>query len=106
MDEVYPCLAGLTVVTEDLPRETNTVTLDPVLTDSDGIPAPKITYAVDDNTKKMIAHGEAHAGEALLAAGAVNPTCTIQALALYVGGSAGLTIIAAGQEPPHLLAHK
>ena len=70
MDEVYPYLAGLTVVTEDLPRETNTVTLDPVLTDGDGIPAPKITYAVDDNTKKMIAHGEARAEEVLLAAGA------------------------------------
>ena len=51
-------------------------------------------------------HAGARAGEALLAAGAVNPTCTIQALALYVGDSAGLTIIAAGQEPPHLLAHK
>ena len=70
MDEVYPYLAGLTVVTEDLPRETNTVTLDPVLTDGDGIPAPKITYAVDDNTKRMISHGEARAEEALLAAGA------------------------------------
>ena len=70
MDEVYPYSAGLTIVTEDLPRETNTVTLDPELTDSDDIPAPKITYSVDDNTRKMIAHGEARAAEALLAAGA------------------------------------
>ena len=70
MDEVYPYSAGLTVVSEDLPRETNTVTLDPELTDSDGIPAPKITYSVDDNTRRMIAHGEARAEEALLAAGA------------------------------------
>ena len=145
MDEVYPYSAALTIVTEDLPCETNTVTLDPDLADSDGIPAPKITYAVDENTRRMIAHGEARAEEALLAAGAksvmgaggdvlwragwhqmgtarmgddpersvvngwgrchdvrnlfvvdgsifvtagaVNPTSTIQALALYVGDS-------------------
>ena len=74
MDEVYPYSAGLTIVTEDLPRETNTVTLDPELADSDGIPAPKITYTVDDNTLKMIAHGEARAEEALLAAGAKQVT--------------------------------
>ena len=70
IDEIYPYCAGLTVVTEDLPEETNTVTLDPDLTDSDGIPAPKITYKVGDNTWKMIAHGEDRAEEALLAAGA------------------------------------
>lgn len=144
-DEIYPFCAGLTVVTEDLPREYNTVTLDPELADSDGIPAPKISYRLDDNTAKMLAHGEARAEEALLAAGAkytlsgngevwrragwhlmgtarmgndpersvvnawgrchdvknlfivdgsifvtaaaVNPTCTIQALALYIGDS-------------------
>ena len=70
IDEVYPYSAGFTIVTEDLPRETNTVTLDPELADSDGIPAPKITYAVDDNTRKMIIQAEARAEEALLAAGA------------------------------------
>ena len=69
-DEQYPYSAGLTVVTEDLPHEHNTVTLDPDLTDSDGIPAPKITYEVCDNTKAMLAHGEARAEEALFAAGA------------------------------------
>ncbi len=69
-DTIYPYSAGLTVVTEDLPEEANSVTLDPDLTDSDGVPAPKITYRVSDNTWKMIAHGEARAEEALLAAGA------------------------------------
>lgn len=69
-DEIYPYCAGLTVVTEDLPEETNRVTLDPDLTDSDGIPAPKITYKVSENTWKMIAHGEDRAEEALRAAGA------------------------------------
>ncbi len=70
MDDVYPYIAGLTVVTEDLPEEHNAVTLDPNLTDSDGIPAPKITYKVGENTLKMFAHGEARAAEALMAAGA------------------------------------
>lgn len=69
-DNVYPYSAGLTVVTEDLAHESNCVTLDPDLTDSDGIPAPKIHYQVCDNTRKMIAHGEDRAEEALLAAGA------------------------------------
>ncbi|WP_298961524.1 GMC family oxidoreductase [uncultured Roseibium sp.] len=70
MDNVYPYMAGLTVVSEDLPEETNCVSLDPDLTDSDGIPAPKITYRLGDNTRKMLRHGEAKAGELLLAAGA------------------------------------
>jgi choline dehydrogenase-like flavoprotein len=70
MDTIYPYLAGLTVVTEDLPEESNCVTLDPNLTDSDGIPAPKITYRLGDNTRKMLHHGEERAKEVLLAAGA------------------------------------
>ncbi|MBX2881471.1 MAG: GMC family oxidoreductase, partial [Granulosicoccus sp.] len=70
MDEVYPYCAGLTVVSEDLPEESNTVTLDTQLTDSNGIPAPKIHYRVSDNTKAMLRHGEAKAEEVLLAAGA------------------------------------
>lgn len=53
MDNVYPNLASLTVVTEDLPEEVNCVTLDPDLTDSDGIPAPRITYRLGENTKAM-----------------------------------------------------
>jgi choline dehydrogenase-like flavoprotein len=39
---------------EDLPEETNTVTLDSELTDSAGIPAPKITYRLSDNTRKLL----------------------------------------------------
>ena len=31
----------MTVMSEDLPEESNRVTLDPVLTDGHGIPAPK-----------------------------------------------------------------
>ena len=70
MDNIYPYLAGLTVVTEDLPEEHNCVTLDPELTDSDGIPAPKISYRLGENTRKMLRHGEERAREVLLAAGA------------------------------------
>jgi|TARA_B110000240_G_scaffold182600_1_gene215506 choline dehydrogenase-like flavoprotein len=70
MDNVYPYLAGLTVVAEDLPEEHNRVTLDPDLTDSDGIPAPKITYRLGDNSRKMLKHGEERAKEVLMAAGA------------------------------------
>ena len=70
MDSQYEYLAGLTVVTEDLPEEHNCVTLDPDMTDSDGIPAPKISYRLGDNTRAMLRHGEARACELLLAAGA------------------------------------
>ena len=70
MDNVYPYLAGLTVVSEDLPEEHNCVTLDPDMTDSDGILAPKVTYRLGENTRKMLRHGEERAKEILLAAGA------------------------------------
>ena len=70
MDNIYPYLAGLTVVSEDLPEEHNCVTLDPDIADSDGIPAPKITYRLSENTSKMLRHGEERAKEILLAAGA------------------------------------
>ena len=70
IDNVYPYLAGLTIVSEDLPEEHNQVTLDPQMTDSDGIPAPKIHYRLGENTKAMLKHGEERAKEVLLAAGA------------------------------------
>lgn len=39
---------------EDLPEEHNQVTLDPYLTDSSGIPAPKVHYRISDNTRKIL----------------------------------------------------
>ncbi|MEZ5924212.1 MAG: GMC family oxidoreductase [Hyphomicrobiaceae bacterium] len=39
---------------EDLPEESNGVTLDPELKDSDGIPAPRIHYKMSDNTKRNL----------------------------------------------------
>ncbi|MBN8909409.1 MAG: GMC family oxidoreductase, partial [Rhodospirillales bacterium] len=134
---------GMVAICEDLPEEHNTVTLDPKLTDGNGIPAPKITYRLSENSRRMLHHAVARGTEVLRAAGAhdvgheaplavggwhlmgtarmgtdpersvvnewgrshdvknlfvvdgsvfvtsagVNPTCTIQALALYVADS-------------------
>ena len=127
-------------ICEDLPDETNTVTLDDELKDSSGIPAPKIFYRISENSERMLNFSIDRATEVLIAAGAkdvfsrkpiaeggwhllgtarlgsnpkssvvnewgrshdvknlfivdgsifvtsggVNPTCTIQALALYI----------------------
>ena len=61
---------------EDLPAEENTVTLDPALTDSDGIPAPKIAYRVDDDARRNLAWQLARAKEAHEASGAVETIVT------------------------------
>ena len=61
---------AMSTITEDLPEEHNRVTLDPVLKDSNGIPAPKIDYTIGENTRKMMEHGIARSKEILTAAGA------------------------------------
>lgn len=61
-----------TVIGEDLPEEINTVTIDPVLVDSDGIPAPKVTYRMSENSLKLMAHGVQSGVEMLEAAGAID----------------------------------
>lgn len=63
---------GISAICEDLPEEHNCVTLDPVLKDSNGIPAPKIEYTLSENTRKMMAHGIARSKELLAVAGATN----------------------------------
>ena len=68
--EVFGRTASLTVTTEDLPREENRVELHPTLTDGFGIPAPKMVYALDDNTRATIRHGIANASRAFQEAGA------------------------------------
>ena len=60
----------LAAICEDLPEEHNRVTLDPVIKDSNGIPAPKIDYTVSANSRKMMDHAHARATEVLKAAGA------------------------------------
>ncbi len=55
---------------EDLPEESNSVSLSPVLSDADGLPAPKVTYRIADNTRRMVDFNLARALEAHEAAGA------------------------------------
>ena len=65
-------IAGMVGICEDLPEEHNTVTLDPDLKDGHGNPAPKITYRLSENSRKMLAHAVARGSEALRAAGATD----------------------------------
>jgi len=55
---------------EDLPEMVNEVTLDPTLTDSDGIPAPLVRYRLSENSVRMMEYAAKKATEALEAAGA------------------------------------
>jgi choline dehydrogenase-like flavoprotein len=55
---------------EDLPDETNGVTLSASLTDSDGLPAPKINYRLSEMTRASLAFTLDRLQEAALAAGA------------------------------------
>jgi choline dehydrogenase-like flavoprotein len=71
---------GIGVACDDLPEEHNRVTLDPLLKDSNGIPAPRIDYAISDNTRRMMEHGIARAEEILAAAGATRLFCSRTAL--------------------------
>ena len=63
-------MAGMMAICEDLPEEHNTVTLDPDLVDSNGIPAPRISYRLSENSRKLLDDGIARATEVLEAAGA------------------------------------
>ena len=57
-------------ISEDLPREHNRVTLDRTLVDSDGLPAPKLEYRVDENTTNLLAFCRARMREIQSAMGA------------------------------------
>ena len=76
-DDRFDRTVTVAVIGEDLPERQNRVDLDPDLADGDGIPAPRVTYTLSDNSRRMLDHGLARASEALLAAGArevaVNP---------------------------------
>ena len=56
------------------------MTLDPVLKDSHGIPAPRIDYTLSDNTRAMMEHGIARGTEILEAAGARDIACSREIL--------------------------
>ena len=55
---------------EDLPDETNRVTLSSTVTDSSGIPAPEIHYPMADNSRRMLDFHIERAKESMDAAGA------------------------------------
>jgi choline dehydrogenase-like flavoprotein len=55
---------------EDLPHESNMVSLDPELADGNGIPAPRITYEIDGDARANLAFQLDRAREAHEAAGA------------------------------------
>ena len=61
---------------EDLPEETNAVSLDPALTDSDGLPAAKISYVTSENTHRSLDFALNRALEAHEAAGATKAWVT------------------------------
>ena len=62
--------AGMVSICEDLPEEINRITLDPQLRDGNGIQAPKITYRLGENTKRMLDHSVDRGVDILKAAGA------------------------------------
>ncbi len=68
--KLFNRIAGMVAICEDLPEEHNQVTLDAELTDGDGIPAPKISYTLSDNSRRMMDHAIAKGSEVLRAAGA------------------------------------
>jgi len=72
--QVFGKTNGLGVIGEDLPLESNRVTLDFERKDRFGIPAPRIEYSLDENSRKLLAHGVSQAETALLEAGASRVT--------------------------------
>lgn len=69
--EYYGRTLLIGICCEDLPEEINRVTLDPQLTDSNGIAAPKVHYRLSGNSERMMAHAIERTTEALDAAGAI-----------------------------------
>ena len=81
--ELFDRVTGMVAICEDLPELHNTVTLDPELVDSDGIPAPRISYQLSGNSRRMLDHAVARGEEVLRAAGA---TDVITEAPIAVGG--------------------
>jgi choline dehydrogenase-like flavoprotein len=77
------------VCCEDLPEAHNRVTLDPVLVDGHGVPAPKISYTISENSRAMLAHGVAHAKRIMEAAGAgdLSITCPVPVAGWHLLGT-------------------
>lgn len=63
-------IASMSTILEDLPHPENRVTLDERLRDQSGIPAPRISYELAVNTKRMMSHALNKGRELMHAAGA------------------------------------
>ncbi|MBT9291575.1 GMC family oxidoreductase [Prosthecodimorpha staleyi] len=61
---------------EDLPDPENRVELHPTLTDSDGLPAPRLVYRVSEDCHRMLAFNTAKAEQSLREAGAYRTEAT------------------------------
>ena len=78
IDEKFGKSALYAIIGEDLPEETNSVTIDDDLVDSDGIPAPKIVYRTSENSRRMLEFHCARAAEAHEAGGAKSTSVQVQ----------------------------
>ena len=70
--QLFGHTTGMVVICEDLPEAHNRVTLDDKLTDSSGVPAPRIHYTLSENSLRMLDHAVAKSTEVLRAAGATS----------------------------------
>jgi choline dehydrogenase-like flavoprotein len=68
-EQRFDRLCGFTVCAEDLAETSNCVTLSPSLRDSDGLPAPRLTYRVSENSRRILDFGLDRAEEVLGEAG-------------------------------------
>ena len=64
------------IMPEDLPEEHNRITLDPAQTDSDGLPAAKVSYVTGENTHRLVDWNLQRSLEAHAAAGATKAWIT------------------------------
>ncbi|MCX6460030.1 MAG: GMC family oxidoreductase [Actinobacteria bacterium] len=64
------------IMPDDLPEETNFISLDPSMTDSDGLPAAKVTYVTSENTHRLVDWNLQRSLEAHEAAGATKAWIT------------------------------
>ena len=96
-------LTGMVAICEDLPELHNTVTLDPNLKDSNGIPAPKLDYTLSENSRKMLDFSIDRASEVLRAAGA---TDIITEAPIGVGGWHLMGTARMGKDPANSVVNE
>jgi choline dehydrogenase-like flavoprotein len=70
MDD-YPNTAGMWIVGEDMPQETNRITLDPTAKDKNGMPVASVHYDDHPNDLAMRAHAYKQGGAIYEAVGAI-----------------------------------